>query len=145
MMKALPATARGRRTRETILSTAAQIMEHQGISGPSVDDVLAASGTGKSQFYHYFDSRRDLTEAVLHHQFTRILAAQPSLQDPDCTDLQTWRDEVVTAHRVNGYGMCPLGVFVGQLDDEPELSACCLSERFAWAATLSDDLGAVRA
>ncbi|MEU9883685.1 TetR/AcrR family transcriptional regulator [Streptomyces phaeochromogenes] len=128
-MKALPATERGRRTRGAILSAAARMMEQQGLAGPSVDDVLAAADAGKSQFYHYFDSRRDLAAAVLHHQFERVMEAQPALRDPDRADLAAWRDQVVAAHRDSAYGMCPLGVFAGQVDDEPELSSI-LAELF---------------
>lgn len=137
-MKTPPATERGRRTRDAILSTAARIMERKGMAGPSVDDVLAASGAGKSQFYHYFDSRRDLTAAVLYHQFERVMAAQSALRDPDHADLRAWRDEVVLAHRDSAHGMCPLGVFVGQTDDEPELSGI-LAELFGrWEKALAE-------
>jgi AcrR family transcriptional regulator len=137
-MKALPATERGRRTRNAILTAAAQLMQQQGLAGPSVDDVLAASGAGKSQFYHYFDSRRDLTAAVLYHQFDRVMGAQPSLRDPDCADLREWRDQVLGAHRDSAYGMCPLGAFVGQVDDEPELNSI-LAELFGrWEKCLVD-------
>jgi AcrR family transcriptional regulator len=121
-MKTPPATERGRRTRTAIVTAAAELMHRHGLAGPSMDDVLAASGTGKSQLYHYFDNRQDLAAAVLAHQFDRVLAAQPALLDPECADLRTWRDQVLVAHRASGYGMCPLGAFVGQVDDEPELS-----------------------
>jgi AcrR family transcriptional regulator len=143
-MKALPATERGRRTRDAILSAAAQVMQQQGLAGPSVDDVLAASGAGKSQFYHYFDSRQDLAAAVLYHQFDRVMAAQPSLRDSDCADLRAWRDQVVGAHRDSSYGMCPLGVFVGQVDDEPELNSI-LAELFGrWERCLVDLVSCAR-
>jgi TetR/AcrR family transcriptional repressor of nem operon len=88
-----------------------------------MDDVLAASGTGKSQLYHYFDGKQELAEAVLHHQYDRILAAQPALTDEDCADLAQWRDEVLQAHRDSDMGTCPLGAFVGQTDHDPALRA----------------------
>jgi AcrR family transcriptional regulator len=115
-MKALPATERGRRSREAILDTAAQLMHAQGIAATSMDDVLAASGAGKSQLYHYFENKQDLCAAMLHHQFDRILAAQPSLGDPECDDLGRWRDEVLAASRASRVGTCPLGTFVGQTE-----------------------------
>ncbi|MFC4998818.1 TetR/AcrR family transcriptional regulator [Dactylosporangium cerinum] len=137
-MKALPATERGRRTRAAILTAAARLMHQHGLAGPSVDDVLAASGAGKSQFYHYFGSRRDLAAAVLYHQFDRVMGSQPALRDPDRADLRAWRDQVVGAHRDSSHGMCPLGVFVGQVDDEPELNGI-LAELFGrWEKCLAD-------
>jgi TetR/AcrR family transcriptional repressor of nem operon len=129
-MKPLPATARGRRSRATIVAAAARLMHDRGLAAPSMDDVLAASGTGKSQLYHYFDGKQDLAAAVLHHQLDRILAAQPALTDEHCADLRQWRDEVFAAHRDSEMGTCPLGVFVGQTDHDPALRAI-LAELFA--------------
>ncbi|MEV0804263.1 TetR/AcrR family transcriptional regulator [Kribbella sp. NPDC050281] len=136
-MKAPPVTERGRRTRAAIVTAAAELMHRHGLAGPSIDDVLAASGTGKSQLYHYFDSRQDLAAAVLYHQFDRVMESQPALHDPACADLRAWRDQVLAAHRDSGYGTCPLGAFVGQVDDEPELRSI-LAELFdRWAGSLA--------
>jgi AcrR family transcriptional regulator len=120
-MKPLPTTERGRRSRAGIVTAAARLMQERGLASPSMDDVLAASDAGKSQLYHYFDGKQDLAVAVLHHQFERVMAAQRSLGDPACSDLRQWRDEVLLAHRESGMGTCPLGVFVGQVDQDPVL------------------------
>jgi len=137
-MKSLPATERGRRTRAAIVTAAARLMRLHGLAGPSVDDVLAASGTGKSQFYHYFDSRLDLAAAVLHHQYDRIMEAQPALRDLDHADLLAWRDQVMAAYHKSSHGMCPLGTFAGQVDDEPQLNDI-LDELFdRWEKALAD-------
>ena len=107
------------------------------LAGPSIDDVLAASGKGNPQLYHYFEGRQDLAAAVLYRQFDRVMETQPALHDPACADLRVWRDQVLAAHRRSGYGMCPLGAFVGQVDDEPELRTI-LAELFArWAGSLA--------
>jgi AcrR family transcriptional regulator len=120
-MKPLPTSKRGLRSRAAIIEAAARLMHDHGLASPSIDAVLAASGTGKSQLYYYFDGRQDLAIAVLHHQFGQVMAAQPSLADPACDDLGRWRDEVLRAHRESGFGTCPLGVFVGQTDGDPVL------------------------
>jgi AcrR family transcriptional regulator len=100
-----------------MVDAAARLMYDHGIAATSVDDVLAASGTGKSQMYHYFGGKQALTVAVFEYQLGRVLAAQPSLHDPDCVDLYRWRDEVLVAQRESACGNCPLGVFNGQVDD----------------------------
>ncbi|MFF4597977.1 TetR/AcrR family transcriptional regulator [Amycolatopsis sp. CA-161197] len=120
-MRPEPTTSRGRRTREKIVTSAARLMHERGIGGTPLEDVLAESGTGKSQLYHYFGGKQDLAVAVLEHQLERVLAAQPSLHDEECTDLRRWRDEVLAAAGESGYGNCPLGAFVGQVDDDAEL------------------------
>jgi AcrR family transcriptional regulator len=137
-MKPLPTTERGRRSRTAIVAAAAELMHDRGLAAPSIDEVLAASGAGKSQLYHYFESRRDLSVAVLHHQFERVMAAQPSLTDPGCDDLGRWRDEVLHAQRTHGMNTCPLGVFVGQTDADPMLRDT-LDELFTrWQRAISD-------
>jgi AcrR family transcriptional regulator len=129
-MGSLPTTARGRRSRAAIVDAAARLMHERGLAAPSMDDILAASGTGKSQLYHYFDGKRDLAIAVLHHQFERVMAEQPSLRDPTCDDLSRWREEVLRAHHSSAWGTCPLGVFVGQTDHDPVLQET-LADLFA--------------
>ena len=54
----------GEETRTRIIEAAADLFHRDGIHAVSVDDVLAASGTGKSQMYHYFRSKDDLVLAV---------------------------------------------------------------------------------
>jgi AcrR family transcriptional regulator len=105
----------------TIIAAASELMHERGLAAPSMDDVLAASGAGKSQLYHYFAGRQDLRVAVLHHQFDRVMAAQPALHDQNCDDIGRWRGEVLAAHRSSGLGTCPLGAFVGQTDGDQVL------------------------
>jgi TetR/AcrR family transcriptional repressor of nem operon len=149
-MRPLPSTARGKRSRATIVDAAARLMHDRGLAAPSMDDVLAASGTGKSQLYHYFDGKQELAEAVLHHQYDRILAAQPALTDEDCTDLAQWRDEVLQAHRDSDMGTCPLGAFVGQTDHDPALRATladlfdCWQDAIAGLVTRAVNAGTIR-
>ncbi len=50
-------TRRGRASRERIVERAAELFAERGIAATSVDEVLAAAGAGKGQFYHYFRGR----------------------------------------------------------------------------------------
>lgn len=114
----VPPTARGRRTREAIVDAAADLMQARGIAATGVGDVLRASGTGKSQLYHYFDGKSDLVLAVIDRQLERVLAAQPALEAG--SDLQAWASSLYELHRDGGGPFaCPLGVFSGQVDAEP--------------------------
>lgn len=79
-------TRRGRRTRDRILRAAVAVFGERGFAHTSVSDVLAASGTGKSQFYHYFDNRADLIREVLRF---RRLESLPT-RDPDTGSLDSW-------------------------------------------------------
>jgi TetR/AcrR family transcriptional regulator, transcriptional repressor for nem operon len=132
-----PATMKGQQAKAAITATAARMMHDRGMAATSLDDVLAASGAGKSQMYHYFKNKGELTKAVLHHQFERIMAAQPSLTDEAAADLTQWRAEVLEASRVSGHGNCPLGAFAGQVDGSPELRAALAGLFESWRSAIS--------
>ena len=57
-----------------------------GVASNSLDAVLEASGTGKSQLYHYFSDKSDLVAAVIERQLELVLDEQPGLAPVD-----TWQ------------------------------------------------------
>jgi TetR/AcrR family transcriptional regulator, transcriptional repressor for nem operon len=120
-----------------ITAAAARLMHDRGIAATSLDDVLNASGAGKSQLYHYFGDKEELVQAVFHLQFERILANQPSLTDENSDDLSRWRDEVVAALRASDVSLCPLGTFAGQVGDSAALRATLAGLFEAWRAAIA--------
>src|SRR6266705_4806053 len=69
-----PRTGRGRASRERIVERAADLFAERGIAGTSVDEVLAAAGAGKGQFYHYFRSRDELAAAAVGFRCAQVVA-----------------------------------------------------------------------
>ena len=132
-----PATSKGQRARSLITESAARLMHEKGIDATSMDDVVAASRTGKSQMYHYFSSKEDLIAAVLEFQFSRIMAAQPALHDESCADLWRWRQEVLAANESGCFSGCPLGAFAGQLEGSTSLQALYADLFARWQAALA--------
>ncbi|MGB3771971.1 MAG: TetR/AcrR family transcriptional regulator [Rhodococcus sp. (in: high G+C Gram-positive bacteria)] len=120
MGKDLPSTSKGRRTRAAIVDAAADEMYSRGVARTSVGVVLAASGFGKSQFYHYFDDKSDLIVAVIDRQLGRVLAAQPLLHHIDGLDgLDAWSQQLIAGHRAPGGPFtCPLGSLAAELRDD---------------------------
>jgi AcrR family transcriptional regulator len=121
---AVPPTARGRRTRDAIVDAAAALMEAHGIAATGLGDVLRASGTGKSQLYHYFRGKQDLVLAVIDRQLEKVLAGQPALAgtpgDRPGDEVRAWAASIYELHRDGGGPFaCPLGVLSGQIDAEP--------------------------
>jgi AcrR family transcriptional regulator len=89
-----------------------------GVAGTSLDDVRAATGTSKSQLYHYFAGKADLIRAVIRHQANAVVAAQHLLHEPPDTEagLQRWRYRVIAAQRARGFAVgCPLGSLATEL------------------------------
>ena len=142
-------TARGAATRARIVAAAAALVYERGFAGTSLDDVMAASGTSKSQLYHYFADKDALIREVIKAQLARILAAQEAagLHEVSTWEgLQRWCDHFVTATRAtHGAGGCPLGSLVGELADQSEPARRVLAQCFAeWQSYLSEGFKAMR-
>jgi TetR/AcrR family transcriptional regulator, transcriptional repressor for nem operon len=142
-------TARGAATRARIVAAAASLVYERGAAGTSLDDVMAATGTSKSQLYHYFADKDALLCEVITAQLGRIIAAQEAahLHEVSSWDgLQRWCDHFVTATAAtHGAGGCPLGSLVGQLADQSEPARRVLAQCFAqWQSYLSDGFEAMR-
>lgn len=66
-------TQRGIETRSRIVETAARLFHLHSVGSTSVDQILAESETGKSQFYHYFASKQKLVHAVLSYWDEQVM------------------------------------------------------------------------
>ena len=142
-------TARGAATRARIVDAAATLVYERGIAGTSLDEVMAASGTSKSQLYHYFADKDALIGEVIKAQLGRIVAAQEAAglhQVSSWEGLQRWCDHFVTATRAtHGAGGCPLGSLVGEVADQSEPARRVLAQCFAhWQSYLSDGFEVMR-
>jgi len=69
-------TSRGAATRNRIVLAAAELMHVQGVAATTIDDVLAASATSKSQFYQHFDDKSELVYEVITMRADEILSWQ---------------------------------------------------------------------
>jgi TetR/AcrR family transcriptional regulator, transcriptional repressor for nem operon len=141
-------TARGAATRARIVAAAASLVYERGIAGTSLDDVMAATGTSKSQLYHYFADKDALICEVIKAQLGRIIAAQEAGQNEVSSweGLHRWCDHWVSATRAtHGAGGCPLGSLVGELADQSEPARRVLAQCFAeWQSYLSEGFQAMR-
>jgi TetR/AcrR family transcriptional repressor of nem operon len=138
----LPVTERGRRMRALIIDAAATLMYQRGVSMTSLDDVLAAAGSGKSQLYHYFDSKADLIAAVIERQLQLVLAEQPSLQHIESWDgIETWAAEILHVHTAPGGPFaCPLGTMAAELKNDEAFRPLLDAAFQQWEAPLARGL-----
>ena len=142
-----PTTARGRSTKGRIVQAAAQLMYERGVSATSIDDVLAASGTGKSQLYHYFSSKEELVAEVLRHQLEQVLQEQSAFPIDTWEGITAWFQAMVDMQQDRrGYRGCPLGSITGQVLDQGEPLRSRAADAFTrWESSLSDGLRAMQA
>lgn len=142
-----PTTHRGRDTKARILAAAAALMYERGVSATSIEDILTASDTGKSQFYHYFISKEDLVGHVLRHQLGRLLEQQDTHLTGTWSGIAAWFDVMTNAHEtLFKFHGCPLGSIAGEVIGQGEALRSQAANAFAqWEASLSRELGLMQA
>jgi AcrR family transcriptional regulator len=137
-----PTTRRGKHTKARIVEFAAALMYERGVSAASVEDILAASGTGKSQFYHYFSSKEELVAEVLRHQLDQALREQSLFQLDTWEGISAWFEAMVDMQQnQRGYRGCPLGSIASELLDQGAQLRTGAADAFTrWESSLGDGL-----
>ena len=133
-MSARPRTARGRKTRERIIATAAELIHERGVAQTSLEDVIESAGVSKSQLYLYFEGRDELLREIVSFNAALVLGAQ----EPHLNALDSWKAIRAWLHalvqlQVDGgaRGGCPIGSLVGQLAETNEQTRNVLADAFA--------------
>ena len=117
-------TAKGAETRLRIIRAAADLFHKQGVAATSPDQIMAASGTGKSQFYHYFRSKEGLVHEVLQTWLEAVRGgtypADPAIDS--WRDLEQWfRAHVKWQKRFQMTRGSPLGTIGNEVTADDEL------------------------
>ena len=147
-MAEMPRTARGRATRERIVTAAAALIRERGVAGSSLDDVIERAGASKSQLYLYFDDRAALLREVIAQNAELVLQVQePHLSSLDSWKaIRAWLDSLVQLQVAGrGRGGCPIGSLVGQFAETDEQARRLLSDSFArWEQPLRQGLRSMK-
>jgi len=147
-MTAVPSTDRGRATRARILDAASVLFHRQGVIATGLDQVAAASGTGKGQLYHYFPDKRALVLAVIDRQVATVLDLQQPLLAEVAThrQLRAWADALVESYRVHDDPVrCPLGALASELAERDPDARVALERGFdLWLDALESALRRLR-
>lgn len=112
---------KGARTRERIIQAAADLFHERGMNATSLGDILAASETGKGQFYQHFKSRDNLVAEVLRYRrffFEEQIKMRPITS---WEELRAWMDSFLVTQR--GYKFtrgCPIGTAISALRPDQE-------------------------
>jgi AcrR family transcriptional regulator len=132
-------TAKGAATRQRIIAGAAALIRENGPAATSLDDVMTATATSKSQLFHYFpNGRHDLLLAVARYEADRVLAVQePYLSDlTSARKWQAWRQAVIAHYRELG-DRCPLSALTAQLGKTSPQARAIVTELYdRWEACL---------
>lgn len=141
-------TARGAKTRERIVTAAADLMYARGVGATTLDDVLTASGVSKSQLYRHFAGKDEIVRAVIELMGERVIQRERSALEGVSTlaGLRRWRDALVRNNAVQhgAYG-CALGSFASEVADHDEVARRALVGLFAeWRGLLTGALERLR-
>ena len=142
-----PSTRRGRASRERIVEQAAELFAERGIAATSVDEVLAAAGAGKGQFYHYFRGRDELAAAAVGFRcaqvvdgLTQALGAVSSL-----AELEQALAGFTAGFEQMGMPGCPIGTLATEVAGRNEEARVQAAAGFdAWERLLADALERMR-
>ena len=84
-------------------------MYERGVRATGLADVLVASRSGKSQFYHYFSSKDELVAAVLEYQLMTVLGELEEFRLDTWRGLRSWFDALLRGQEQRGFKGCPVG------------------------------------
>jgi TetR/AcrR family transcriptional repressor of nem operon len=144
-----PRTARGRATRERILTATGELVTERGAGNFSLDDVRARAGVSKSQLYLYFADRGALMQALCATRCENTLAAQNELL-AGCDTYEgfaRYLDAIVAVQEQrHGRGGCPIGSLVAQIaEHDPDARDALADGLDRWEAGLRTGLARMAA
>lgn len=142
-------TAKGLATRERILTSAANLLLLDGLSGFNVDRVRREASVSGSQMTHYFADRQVLIRAVVERQIGRVLEfhRQPKVGGLDTfEDWERWADLNLRYLRKIGYrGTATYHALVGQLAKYDDSTRKTFADGYwRWVALLEDSFARMK-
>ena len=108
--------------KEAFVDVAQRLMQTKGYEQMSVQDVLDELGASRGAFYHYFDSKQALLEAVVDRMVDGALAAvSPIVDDPNLSALRKFEGVFAGIQRFKAGHHGPthtLGAMIGYVQEE---------------------------
>jgi AcrR family transcriptional regulator len=126
---------------------AAELFAERGIAATSVDEVLAAAGAGKGQFYHYFRSRDELAAAAVGYRCAQVIAGlTQALGDvSSLAGLERALAGFVAGFEEMGMPGCPIGTLSAEVAGRNEEARLAAAAGFdAWERLLAGALERMR-
>src|SRR6266699_2112933 len=142
-----PMTRRGRASRERIVERAAELFAERGIAAVTVDEVIAAAGAGKGQFYHYFRGRDELAAAAVGFRCGQVVAGLSEALGgvSSLAGLEEALDGFIAGFEQAGMPGCPIGTLATEVAGRNEAARLRAAAGFdAWERLLADALERMR-
>jgi TetR/AcrR family transcriptional regulator, transcriptional repressor for nem operon len=140
-------TRRGRASRERIVMRASELFAERGIAGTSVDEVLAAAGAGKGQFYHYFRGRDELAAAAVGYRCAQVVAGLTDALGSvsSLSGLEQALAGFMAGFEQSGMPGCPIGTLAAEVAGRNEDARIEAAAGFdAWERLLANAMERMR-
>jgi TetR/AcrR family transcriptional repressor of nem operon len=126
---------------------AAELFAARGVAATSVDEVLAAAGAGKGQFYHYFRGRDELAAAAVGLRCAQVVAGLTEAlgEVSSLAGLEQTLAGFVAGFEQQGMPGCPIGTLATEVagrNEEAQLQAAAGFD--AWERLLAGALERIR-
>ncbi len=129
------------------MERAAELFAERGIAATSVDEVLAAAGAGKGQFYHYFRGRDELAAAAVGYRCAQVIAGlTQALGDvSSLAGLERALEGFAAGFEETGMPGCPIGTLSTEVSGRNEEARLQAAAGFdAWERLLAGVLERMR-
>ncbi len=129
------------------MERAAELFAERGIAATSLDEVLAAAGAGKGQFYHYFRGRDELAAAAVGYRCAQVLAGlTQALGDvSSLAGLEQVLAGFTAGFEQTGMPGCPIGTLAAEVAGRNEDARLQAAAGFdAWERLLAGALERMR-
>ncbi len=129
------------------MERAAELFAERGIAATTVDDVLAAAGAGKGQFYHYFRRRDELAAAAVGFRCAQVVAGltQALGAVSSLAELEEALEGFIAGFEQTGMPGCPIGTLATEVAGRNEDARLQAAAGFdAWERLLADALERMR-
>ncbi len=123
-------------TKTKMLHAAIDLFHRQGVNATSIDQILESSGTGKSQFSHYFKTKEGLTHAALTHLHDVIKSgeAQTGYEIRSWKEMDQWFQTFIDFQAsVNFERSCPIGTIGNDVTNNQESLRKEVIDFFSWS------------
>ncbi|MCA1656736.1 MAG: TetR/AcrR family transcriptional regulator, partial [Actinobacteria bacterium] len=125
---------------------AAALMYERGVRATGLQDVLAGSRSGKSQFYHYFSSKDELVAAVLEYQLMIVLGELEGFRIDTWRGMRSWFDALLDGQEQRGFKGCPVGSLSIELSAGDRCMQGHVADAFSrWETALARAFAAMKA
>jgi AcrR family transcriptional regulator len=125
-------------TRLKMVNAAIDLFHRNGVNGTSVDQILEKSGTGKSQFSHYFKTKEGLVGAALDQLYKMIIEgeAATNYEVKSWKDMDQWfRSHIDFQKSVSFERSCPIGTIGNDITSDQHHLRRGVIEFLRWSRT----------